>query len=76
MTVFEHPHALACWPTVQLDRNRMETVYVIETDLAVTPDDSNYNEEAFSGFIEAVRAYLEANPHYDCARLEPIPTEQ
>jgi hypothetical protein len=54
----------------------METVYVIETDLAVTPDDSNYNEEAFSGFIEAVRAYLEANPHYDCARLEPIPTEQ
>jgi hypothetical protein len=61
---------------VQLDRDRMETVYVIETDMAVTPDDPSYDAEAFAGFVEALRAYLEANPHNDCARVEPIPAEQ
>lgn len=73
--MFEHPHALTCWPTVRVDRNTLGTVYVIETDLAVSPDDPDYDEEAFTEFVEAIRAYLAANLHYDSARVERVSAE-
>ena len=73
--MFEHPHALTCWPTVRVDRTTLGTVYVIETDLAVSPDDPDYDEEAFTEFVEAIRAYLAANLHYDSARVERVSAE-
>jgi hypothetical protein len=67
--MFEHPHALTCWPTVRVDRNTLEMVYVIETDLAISPDDPDYDEGAFTGFVEAIRGYLAANLHYNSAQV-------
>jgi hypothetical protein len=71
---FKHPHALTCWPTVRLDHKTLEMVYVIETDLAITPEASDYDERAFADFVEAARTYLKENPHYDSVRIERVPT--
>jgi len=47
----------------------MQTVFVIETDLALLPDDPAYDHEAFSTFVEAIRAYLADHPSYDRAEV-------
>jgi len=49
--------------------------YVIETDLAISPDDPDYDEGAFTGFVEAIRGYLAANLHYNSARVERVSAE-
>jgi hypothetical protein len=74
MAMFKHPHALTCWPTVRVDHNTLEMVYVIETDLAITPDAPDYDERAFADFVEAMRTFLAENPHYESVRLERVPT--
>jgi hypothetical protein len=74
MAMFKHPHAVMCWPTVRVDRNTLEMVYVIETDLAITPDAPDYDERAFADFVAAVRIYLNENPHYDSVRIDQVPT--
>jgi hypothetical protein len=45
---------------------------MIETDLALLPDDPAYDHEAFSGFVEAIRVYLANHPNYDRAEVVPI----
>src|SRR6188472_3016634 len=55
--MLHHPNARTCWPKVRLDQAEMQTVFVIETDLALLPDDPAYDHEAFSTFVEAIRAY-------------------
>ena len=67
-----HPNARTCWPKVRVDRTELETVFMIETDLAVLPDDPAYDHEAFSAFIQTVRAYLADHPSYDRAEIIPI----
>ena len=52
--MLDHPNARTCWPKVRLDHNEMQTVFVIETDLALLPDDPAYDHEAFSTFVEAI----------------------
>jgi hypothetical protein len=68
----DHPSALTCWPKVRLDHIALERVYVIETDLALLPDDPGYDHEAFSGFVEAIRVYLADHPNYDRAEVVPV----
>jgi len=68
--MLHHPNARTCWPKVRLDQAEMQTVFVIETDLALLPDDPAYDHEAFSTF--AIRAYLADHPSYDRAEVIPI----
>ncbi len=70
--MFHHPHAVVTHPTVRLDRGALETIYVIKTKLALTPDDPDFDQKAFDDLIEAARAYLESNPHYDSIRVDRI----
>jgi hypothetical protein len=67
-----HPNARTCWPKVRVDRTELETVFMIETDLALLPDDPAYDHEAFSALVETVRAYLANHPSYDRAEIIPI----
>jgi hypothetical protein len=68
----DHPNARTCWTKVRVDNSALETVFMIETDLALLPDDPAYNYEAFSSFVEAIRAYLADHPNYDRAEILPI----
>ena len=68
----DHPNARSCWSKVRLGHTELETVCVIETDLALLPDDPAYDHEAFSGFVGAIRAYLADHPNYDRAEVVPI----
>ena len=61
----DHPNARTCWTKVRLDLNALDTVFMIETDLALLPDDPAYDHEAFSSFVEAIRAYLANHPNCD-----------
>ena len=45
---------------------------MIETDLALLPGDPAYDHEAFSGFMEAIRAYVADHPNYDRAEVFPF----
>ena len=45
---------------------------MIETDLALLPDDPAYDHKAFSSFVQAIRAYLADHPNYDRAEVLPI----
>jgi hypothetical protein len=45
---------------------------MIETDLALLPDDPAYDHEAFSALVDTVRAYLADHPSYDRAEIIPI----
>jgi len=68
----DHPNAKTCWPTVRLDAGSLETVYVVSTDLALSRDDPNFDNEAFDTLVKAARAYLDAHPNYDRIQLIPI----
>ena len=37
VNMLDHPNARTCWPKVRLDHAEMQTVFVIETDLALLP---------------------------------------
>ena len=68
----DHPRAKTCWPTVRLDRGSLETVYVVETDLALSRDDPKFDAVAFDSLVEAARAYLAGHPNYDRVQLVPL----
>ena len=68
----DHPNVRSCWTKVRLDPSALETVFMIETDLALSPDDPAYDHDAFSGFMESIRAYLVDHPNYDRAEVLPI----
>lgn len=41
----DHPNVRSCWTKVRLDPSALETVFMIETDLALSPDDPAYNHD-------------------------------
>jgi len=67
-----HPHAKTCWPTVRLDGGSLETVYVVETDLALSRDDPNFDASAFDSLVAAAQAYLNDHPNYSRVQLVQI----
>ena len=68
----DHPNVRSCWTKVRLDLSALDTVFMIETDLALLPDDPAYDHEAFSSFVQAIRAYLANHPNFDRAEVMPI----
>lgn len=70
--MLKHPNAKTTWPTVRLDGGTLETVYVVETDLALSRDDPNFDAVAFDSLVEAARAYLADHRNYDRVQLVPI----
>jgi hypothetical protein len=72
MSLMHHPNVKACWPTVRLDRGSLETLYVVETDLAIAPDDPAFDKEAFESLVAAAREYMAQHPHYHSVRPETL----
>jgi hypothetical protein len=58
---------------VRWEHGRQVTVYVIETDLAVTPEDPAFDEAAFNSLAEAVRAHVAQSSLRDGIRFEQVP---
>jgi hypothetical protein len=73
--MLQHKNVINSWPKVRLNQNQIETVYVIETDLPLLPDDAAYDHEAFNGFVEAIRSYLAEHPSFDGTELVPVREE-
>lgn len=63
--MLKHPHDLATRPTVRWDSKTMKTVYVIETDLALSRDDPAYDDDKFNNLMEAAKDYLGRHQDYD-----------
>jgi hypothetical protein len=63
--MLQHQNIINSWPKVWPNQNQVETVYVIETDLSLLPDDAAYDHEAFNDFIEAIRSYLAEHSSFD-----------
>ena len=68
----DHPNVRSCWTKVRLDPSALQTVYMIETDLALSRDDPSYDHDAFLGFMESIRAYLVDHPNYHRAEVLPV----
>jgi hypothetical protein len=57
---------------VVLDAKGLETIYVVETDLALTPEDPEFDRKAFDDFVKVLRDYLVSHPHFTSVRLHRI----
>jgi hypothetical protein len=69
--LLEHPHVLATRPTMRWDSMDMKSIYVVETDLALSKQDPTYDEDAFEDLFIAAKGYLKANPEYDGLKIVP-----
>ena len=63
----EHRHATSSWLTVQLTRDTMKTVLVVETDLVLNAQDNDFDGDAVRSLLAKVQEYLAANQHIDSA---------
>ena len=69
--LLEHPHVMATHPTMRWDSIQMTSLYIVETDLALSKDDPTYDKDAFEDLFVAAKGYLEANPTYDGLKIIP-----
>ena len=46
----DHPNVRSCWTKVRLDPSTLETVFMIETDLALSPDDPAYDHDVLTSW--------------------------
>lgn len=69
--MLEHPHVRATRPTLRWDSIDMKSIYVVETDLALSKNDPSYDGDAVQDLFFAARDYLEANPSYDSLKIVP-----
>lgn len=70
--IIKHRHSLSSWHTVRLDREGIRTVLVVETDLAVRPDDADFNADAFNELTTEIRNYLATHDDVDSADVHRI----
>lgn len=71
--MFTHDHALKTYPTIQWDSGARHTIYVIQTDLELAPDDPAYDKTAVDDLTAAAVEYLKARENtYDSLRIEPF----
>ncbi|HXF54042.1 MAG TPA: hypothetical protein VNK52_07950 [Hyphomicrobiaceae bacterium] len=70
--MLEHPNVLSTRPTVRWERDRQAIVYVIETDLAVSPEDPGYDQTALDNIAEAALARLPGCRNRACIRFERV----
>lgn len=67
------PHAVHTRETIRLARDgTMKTVLLVQTDLALNPDDPEHYRDAFANLTGRIRDYMKAHPHIDSADLERI----
>jgi hypothetical protein len=69
--LLEHPHVLATRPTTRWDSIDLRSIYVVETDLALSRADPSYDEDAVQDLFFAAKDYLKANPGYDSLKIVP-----
>jgi hypothetical protein len=69
--VLEHPHVLATRPTRRWDSRDLKSIYVVETDLALSRNDPGFDLDAVQDLFVAARDYLDANPGYDGLKIVP-----
>jgi hypothetical protein len=48
------------------------TIFVIETDLPISPNDPHFSAEAFRELEKAAQSYLHDNSIYDDFRIRPL----
>lgn len=66
------PHVLNANVVVEGEAFNLQEVLVVETDLAVTSLDRDFNEEAFSALSTSLVELMKANPRIDRLRVERI----
>ena len=66
----QFPHVRSAKIIVEGDANDLQEVLVVETDLAVTGLDPDFNEEAFSTLSTNLVEFMKANPRVDRVRVE------
>jgi hypothetical protein len=50
----------------------MSTVYVVKTDLQLSRDEPDYDDEAFNDLMTAVAEYIKTHDEYDSADIVPF----
>jgi hypothetical protein len=63
------PNVESVWTTLEGDAERIYTVVVVETYLALDPQDPSYDEAQVTRLVDAIAAHLAANPHLDRMRV-------
>lgn len=59
----------SAWVAVEVGRERCERVLVVETYIAVSPLEQNYDAARYDGIVAEVRRVLAANPSLDRASI-------
>ena len=71
--MIEHPNAITSWTTVRMDRDRnLEVVLVVETDLAVSELEDDYDAEKFLSLVDAVYEFMVKKPNINRADVSRI----
>jgi hypothetical protein len=70
--MLKHPNVISARAHVRLDHSGQRMIYVIKTDLALEPDDPDFDEASYSSLARAALLYLEQNPGYTEVRLERV----
>ncbi|MGO9700140.1 MAG: hypothetical protein ACLPX7_12880 [Xanthobacteraceae bacterium] len=70
--LIKHPHVIASWTTIRLDRNGQKVILQVETDLALHVMDPSHHEAAVNDLLETVRAYMEAHSVIDSAEINRV----
>jgi hypothetical protein len=73
--VIKHPGAVSSWLALRVTREGVRNVLVVETDLALDPQEEEYEAGALESLLAAVRAYLAANSGVESAEINPIMEE-
>lgn len=70
--IIKHERALSSCITIRLDRESMERVLVVKTDLVLNVDSPAHDAATFNNLIETIRNFWDANPSIDSVIVEPL----
>jgi hypothetical protein len=54
--MFEHPDAATCWVSIEIE-NAPQRVLVVETELPLTPTETDYDERRVNALVAAAQAF-------------------
>ena len=71
--IIKHDHAVSSWITLCISRDRVvTTVLMIETDLNLNAEDSNYQKDSIDSLVAAAVDYVGGHPYIDTIEIEQI----